>query len=218
MKKLYSFQIEKLMRLRINHITKLEFLPAFGQAFKAFTEQNIQAGFRAAGLVPYDPERVISCLDLRLRTPTPPPQDINWVSKTPQNPDELKNQTEHIQSRIRQHQNSSPTPIYEALGQLAKGAQIMAHSAVLLKAELKASQEANQAKKRRARKQKRRIMHGGSLTIEEGDNIIQNTAAEAQIQREITSAGGSQRRCGLCNNTGHNSRTCERRQQSSVIN
>ena len=95
-KTLYGSQIEKLMRLRINHITKLEFLPAFGQAFKAaFTEQNIKAGFRATGLVPYNPERVISCLDLRLRTPTPP-QDTNWVSKTPQNPDELKRQTEHI--------------------------------------------------------------------------------------------------------------------------
>ena len=61
------------MRLRINHITKLEFLLAFRQAFKAaFTKQNIKAGFRAIGLVPYNPERVISCLDLRLRTLTPP--------------------------------------------------------------------------------------------------------------------------------------------------
>jgi len=171
MKTLYGSQIEKLMRLRINHITKLEFLPAFGQAFKAaFTKQNIKAGFRATGLVPYNPERVISCLDLRLRTPTPP-QDTNWVSKTPQNPDELKRQTEHIQSRITQHQDSSPTSINEALGQLAKGAQIIAHSAALLKAEVKALQDANQAKKRRARKLKKRIKHSGSLTIEEGENL-----------------------------------------------
>jgi len=218
MKHLYGCQIEKLMRLRINHITKLEFMPAFGQAFKAFTEQNIQAGFRATGLVPYNPERVISCLDLWLRTPTPLLQDTHWISKTPQNPDELKSQTEHIQSRILQHQDSSPTPITDALGQLAKGAQIIAHSAALIRAELKACQEANQAKKRRARKLKSRIMYSHSLTIEEGDNIVQNTAAEAQIRRESTSAGGSQRRCGLCNNTGHNSRTCERRQQPSVIN
>jgi hypothetical protein len=213
MKTSYGSQIEKLMRLRINHITKLEFLPAFGAAFKAtFTEQNIKAGFRGAGLIPYDPERVISCLDLRLKTPTPPPQDINWVSKTPQNPDELKSQTEHIQSRIVQHQNSSPTLINEALGQLAKGAQIMAYSAALLKAEVKALQEANQAKNRRARKRKKRIQHSGSLTIEEGENIVQNAAIEAQIRQEIASGGGSQRRCGSCNKIGHNSRTCERRQ------
>jgi len=218
MKTAYGFQIEKLMRLRINHITKLEFLPAFGQAFKAtFTERNITAGFRAAGLVPYSPENVLSHLDLRLRTPTPPlPQDTNWVSKTPQNPDEIQSQTKHIQSRVARHQNSSPTSINEALGQLSKGAQIMAHSAALLKAEVKALQEANQAKKRRARKQKRRIQHSGSLTIEEGENIVQNAAIEAQIRQEMK---GSQRRCGSCNSIGHNSRTCKRRQetQESIV-
>src|SRR5580704_2618045 len=122
------------MQLWINYIIKLEFLPAFRQAFKAFTEQNIKAGFRATGLVPYNPERVISCLNLRLRTPTPPPQDINWVSKTPQNSNELKSQTEHIQSRIVRHQDSSPTSIIEALSQFAKGAQIIAHSVTLLNA------------------------------------------------------------------------------------
>jgi hypothetical protein len=62
------------MRLQINHITKLEFILAFRAAFKAtFTEKNIKAGFRGTGLVPYDPERVVSCLDLRLKTLTPPP-------------------------------------------------------------------------------------------------------------------------------------------------
>jgi hypothetical protein len=100
MKTAYGSQIEKLMRLRINHITKLEFLPAFGQAFKAaFTKQNIKAGFMAIGLVPYNPERVISSLDLRLKTLTPPSllqNAVNWISKTPQNPDEVKRQTEHI--------------------------------------------------------------------------------------------------------------------------
>jgi hypothetical protein len=218
MKTSYGFQIEKLMRLRINHITKLEFLPAFGAAFKAtFTEKNIKAGFRGTGLVPYDPERVISGLDLRLRTPTPPPQDATWVSKTPQNPDELKSQTKHIQSRIVRHQNSSPTSINEAVNQLAKGAQIMAHQAALFKAEIKILQDANQAKKRRARKQKKRIQHNGSLTVEEGENIVRNAEIEAQIRQEIAGGGGSQRRCGSCNGIGHNSRTCLRRQQSFVI-
>jgi hypothetical protein len=87
----------------------------------------------------------------------------------------------------------------------------MAHSAVLLKAKVKALQDANQAKKRRARKQKKRIQYSGSLTVEEGENIVQNAAIEAQIQQEMK---GPQRRCGLCNNIGHNSRTCKRRQET----
>ena len=61
----YSKQIESLVRVRINHITKLEFLPAFKEAFEAaFTEQNIKSGFRATGLVPYNPANVLSHLDL----------------------------------------------------------------------------------------------------------------------------------------------------------
>ena len=59
-------------------------------------------------------------------------------------------------------------------------------------------------------------MHNSSLTIKEGENIVQNAAIEAQIRQEMK---GSQRRYGSCNSIGHNSRTCERRQaiQESII-
>ena len=48
----------------------------------------------------------------------------------------------------------------------------MIHSAVLLKAEVKALQEANRVKKQRERKRKKRIVQGGSLTIQEGEDIV----------------------------------------------
>jgi hypothetical protein len=57
-----------------------------------------------------------------------------------------------------------------------------------------------------------------SLTIEEGQDIVQNTIIKTQIRQEDMSKNGPQRRCGLCNNIGHNSRTCERRQDPIVIN
>ncbi|KFY29236.1 hypothetical protein V491_00127, partial [Pseudogymnoascus sp. VKM F-3775] len=134
----------------------LEFLSAFKEAFKAaFTEQNIKSGFRATGLVPYEPQSVLSHLNLHLRTPTPPIVEIesdNWTSKTPQTIRELDFQIEHIKNRVIRHQNSSPTSINDALSRLAKGAQVMMHSAILLKAEVKALQAANEQKKRRERK------------------------------------------------------------------
>jgi hypothetical protein len=34
---------------------------------------NIQGGFRGAGLVPFDLEQTIMGLDVKLRTPSPPP-------------------------------------------------------------------------------------------------------------------------------------------------
>ena len=61
------------MRIYINYISKLEFLYGFREAFFAsMTEKNIQGSFIGAGLIPYDLERVISKLDVKLRTPIPP--------------------------------------------------------------------------------------------------------------------------------------------------
>jgi len=60
------------MRIYINYISKLEFLYGFREAFFAsIIEKNIQGGFIGASLIPYDLERVISKLDIKLRIPTP---------------------------------------------------------------------------------------------------------------------------------------------------
>jgi hypothetical protein len=61
------------MRNKITYITKLEFLPCFKGAFDAtITKANIQEGFQGAGLVPFNPETMISKLNVRLRTPPLP--------------------------------------------------------------------------------------------------------------------------------------------------
>jgi hypothetical protein len=73
LKRAYGDEISSLARYGTKQIKKEAFLPAFKAAFeKAMTKENICAGFRGAGLVPYDPEAVISKLDVVLRTPTPP--------------------------------------------------------------------------------------------------------------------------------------------------
>ncbi|KAF4306716.1 hypothetical protein GTA08_BOTSDO06117 [Botryosphaeria dothidea] len=73
LKKAYGRQIESLARNHINHITKLEFLPAFKAAFdESITEKNICASFRGVGLMPHNPDAVLLKLDVQLRTPSPP--------------------------------------------------------------------------------------------------------------------------------------------------
>jgi hypothetical protein len=211
----YGKQIESFVRLRIHHITKLEFLPAFKEAYKvAFTEKNIKSGFRATGLVPYEPTNVLSHLDLKLRTPTPTPlEEQPWTFKTPQQPKEFESQSTQLKDRIVRHQNSSPSSIYEAMDQLVKGAQMMVHSYALVKAENKALQEANLLKKRRERKRKRRILQGGSLTVQEGEDLVRKVGVEQEEGGEASQAQGLEgrrRRCGLCNQVGHNARTCEK--------
>ena len=65
LKQAYSREIEGLVASHIFHITKLEWLSAFRSALnRVFTVQNILGGFRGAGLMPWNPEIVISKLDL----------------------------------------------------------------------------------------------------------------------------------------------------------
>src|SRR6185437_12053000 len=95
----------------INHITKVEFFLIFHAAYnQSITTKNAKAGFRRAGLVPLDPQVVISKLDVKLRTPTPtrpPSTDADaWISRTPQNPTETLSQTTLVKNRIARHQGS----------------------------------------------------------------------------------------------------------------
>ena len=116
LKRAYGGQISVLVRHHINHISKLEFLPAFKAAFeKTFSSINIISSFRGAGLIPFEPGVVLSKLDVRLRTPTPPtPPPANtasWESRTPSNVQEMNFQSTLVRRRFRWLQNSSPTEL-----------------------------------------------------------------------------------------------------------
>ena len=142
LKRAYGYEIEGFMKSLVNHITKAEFLIAFQAAFsKVFTLENVKAAFQGAGLVPFNPERVISKLDVKLSTPSPTgtllAANIPWTSQTPHNPTEATSQTNFIKSRVSCHQGSSPTPILSAIDQFSKGAMAIMHENALLKAEVR---------------------------------------------------------------------------------
>lgn len=91
MKRAYGDGVSALARSRIHHINKETFLQAFKAAFeKTFTAENICAGFRGAGVVPYNPEAVLSKLDVRLCTPSTTVEDGAWQAKTPRNAREIE--------------------------------------------------------------------------------------------------------------------------------
>jgi hypothetical protein len=59
---------------RVPNIDKLDFLKAYPAAHQeVFTTENIQSGFRATVLIPFNPKAVLDKLNLNLGTPTPPP-------------------------------------------------------------------------------------------------------------------------------------------------
>jgi hypothetical protein len=87
LKRSYGDAISALACSYIHYINKETFLLAFKVAFeKTFTAENIYVGFRAARLVLYNLEAVLSKLNVRLRTPPSTiVEDGAWEAKTPRN-------------------------------------------------------------------------------------------------------------------------------------
>jgi hypothetical protein len=221
LKKSYGQQIEHLMRQQCTHITKEDFIPAFRTAFQgSLTESNIEGCFRGAGLVPFDPEKVISALDLKLRTPTPqnssPSTAQPWTSQTPSNATQATSQSSFIKDRVARHQGSSPPSILDAVDQFAKGTSKVMHRLALLQAEVKDLRKANETLSKCRNRKKSRLQAGGSLHLREAQALMDERDIADQLKQEIQ-AGGSRRpreetrarRCGNCNATAHNTRTCQ---------
>jgi hypothetical protein len=220
LKKAYGNQIEDLMRNYIQHISPSDFIPAFKAAHQmAMTKSNILGSFRGSGLVPYEPDAVLSRLEVRLRTPTPPIIDLEtWEGQTPSNLPEMVSQTCFIKSRISHHQDSSPTPINTAVDRFLKGAQVVAHRLTLLEMENSKLRKANEALSQRKARKRRRIQTGGTLSRGDGLELMTQHEVEHQIFEEsrviVTRDDGSvvsQRRCGLCRQPGHRRETCQMR-------
>jgi hypothetical protein len=219
LKRAYSREIEALIRHHINHITKLEFLPAFKTAFtQSFTAANICSAFQGSGLIPLQPDVVLSKLDIQLRTPSPAalPEAV-WEAKTLSNVHELEAQSTLIRDRIQRHKSSSPASIIQAISQLKKGAEVMMLSAELMRDRIASLERANEAATKRRQRKKKRIQHQGVLTKGDREDILAQKEADQQIEREQCQGGeqsGLSRqalaRCKRCRETGHNSRTCKK--------
>ena len=77
LKRAYGREVEELARQGVYHVDKIDFLTTYTRIRPTvFTQQNIQAGFRATGLVPPCPDRVLSSLTI-IRTPSPPQTTID---------------------------------------------------------------------------------------------------------------------------------------------
>jgi hypothetical protein len=170
LKKAYRRQVEALIRSRISYVTKLEFLLAFKRAYEAaITSNNIQGGFRGAGLAPFDPERVISALDVKLRTPSLPLSNKQpWQSQTPSNTFKLGSQLTLVKARMQRHIDSLPISIVAAFEKVSKGAAIIAHKLVLAQKEIAKLKAANEAATRRKLYKRKQVQAEGTLIIKDG--------------------------------------------------
>jgi len=221
LKKAYKAQINELISCYVNHVSKLEFLPAFKAAYQqSITSSNIYGAFRGVGLVPFDPQAVLLKIRKeRAGVHTPPKQvlpDALWESQTPSNARELKAQSALLREKIRRRVSSTPPSIIDVVQRLTKGAKLIMHQAVLLRAEVTTLQRVNEAVTKRRSRKKRRIQKHGSLTIAEGAEIVSQMEVVEQLQQErrqeAEQSGTSLRsapRCSRCKEPGHNLRTCK---------
>ncbi|RKK28409.1 hypothetical protein BFJ65_g353 [Fusarium oxysporum f. sp. cepae] len=220
LKKAYGREIEHLIRYFITHITKTEFFPAFHVAHQAaITESNIKGGFRGAGLAPFDPENVISKLDVQLRTPTPPVEvtipSTPWTARTPKTVLEAQSHSKYLQGRIRNHKSSSPESIIKAVKHFEKATTVLMDKMVLLHNRNQQLEQQNKIVGRRRRGKRTRVQKEGPLTIGEASQAIDQIDIDAQVTAEASrggrgrSQGAKVRQCSICGKTGHNARTCQ---------
>ena len=218
LKAAYRRLVAENARLGINHVDKPEFLSIYKQArIEALSADNIHSGFRATGLVPLDPEQVLSRLQITVRTPPPEPAPLEtqWQSQTPHNPTDLEHQAALIRDLLKRRTQSPPSPTDRAVKQLLKGCEIAMHGAVLLASENTELRAAN--KKQKAKKQEKRsyIANGGILTVAEGVNLIQ-AQKESQSAVAIQGQGGTNQRapprCSVCYSLEHKANKCPQRQ------
>ncbi len=142
LKTAYSRLIQNLARSGRFHVDKTDFLANYQQARPVIhSEKNILSGFRATGLIPFDPERVLSSLTIT-KTPSPPPPENQpsspWISETPRNTVQISKQMQLVQAACKRQSVSPTAPI----AKVAKSASI-AWNLVALQAQKIAELEAS---------------------------------------------------------------------------
>ena len=160
--------------------------------------------------MPHDPERVLSKLDVVLRTPTPPPpQATPWESKTPATLKEIEAQSTLIRDRMRQHRDSPISPLLKAVDSLAKGVAIIGHSSVLQARELAGVRKAIAALTEQRSRKRRYIWTEETLTVGDVQDLIaEKDGGGKEAAEQPAKRVRKERHCGRCGKTGHNARTC----------
>jgi hypothetical protein len=227
LKRCYGDLVKAKMVLGVHHIDKPIFLELFLDARKkTFSLKNITSGFAATGLIPFDPNRVLSRLQVKIRTPSPPPAPLEQPSssnlplKTPSNIIELEGLQKRRQKVL------SPTD--RALAKIVKGCQLAMHSAILLHNENSQLRAENARQKRKRAQRRAFIQTGGTMTIGEGLANIEARqkpqrgrkarpeAEEGEAATAVTAVSlarspartRAQPKCSICRSIEHNARTC----------
>jgi hypothetical protein len=216
LKRAYGKCVEDVMRSGQNHIDKLDFLDAFPDArIEAFKAETIKNSFSATGLVPYDPNRVISKLNIQLRTPTPPPSRGSQSSayQTPSNYKQLQKHEISIKKLLKKRSKSPPSPLLSHIDRVLKSAQIHMHNHALISQDiqlLRARAEKSESKKARS---KLRISAPEGISVAELRELAQNDQSRIEAPSDQPPEAQERRsralyKCSECGIHGHKRTNC----------
>jgi len=224
LKRIYGDLIKAKTAIKVYHIDKPTFLELLLEARKkTFSLKNIKSGFKAIGIIPLDPSQVLNRLQVKIRTPSPPPTTLNQPSpssilllKTPSNILDL--------DRIQKQRQKRTSPTDRAFQKIVKSCQMAMHNAVLLREEnIRLRAENTRQKKKRAQR-RHFIQTGGTMTIGEGITLVEARQEDRGGQEPCPDVGGAeaepvepttprpqkrtQSKCSVCRSIKHNARTC----------
>jgi hypothetical protein len=229
LKRAYGRFVSDLARRGYNHIDKFDFLEDYQRARQeAYQSSTIRNSFAASGLVPIDAERVLSKLDISLRTPSlpssrPSSRSSQFTPKTSRTIVQLHKQSSMLMDLLHRRSKSPPSPIKTMLDQIIKGTALSLHYTALLaqeNANLRAVNEKIVKKRNRSHKQ---IPCEEGLTVEEGLQLVAqlDSPAEAPVIESDTQgefpiqadrpATRAPPRCSGCREIGHRINTCKNR-------
>ena len=183
LKKAYGSQIEMKMRLGVNHITKEEFLPTFLTAYRqSMTPETITSGFKATGLVPFDPQRVLDKLGPIIKaTPSPRSSQTSWNPQTLKTLPQIKRQSQLVLTENRKRRRLSASSADKPFQQLLKGFENVVHEKALLIAEVAALRAENQHQKKKRARKTGSLQKGGSMAVDDAQEAISERRVGAQL-------------------------------------
>jgi hypothetical protein len=229
LKRAYGRFVSDLARVGYNHIDKFDFLDDYQRArLEAFQSNTIQNSFMATGLNPLDAERVLSKLNISLRTPTPlssrpSSRSSQFTPKTPRTVVQLHKQASMLKDLLKQRSNSPPSPSKIILDRILKGHCEALHNAAILAQENANLRAANEKKRQKRNRSTRQIPHEGGLSVEEGlqlveqlDQPVEGDEVVSHGQGELPSQANPPRtrappKCSGCGEIGHRINRCKNR-------
>jgi hypothetical protein len=223
LKHFYGQAVQDLARVGSTHIDKLDFLDLYPAARAAtYKTSVIASSFMASGLIPYSPERVLSKLDIRLPSSTPPPSRGSASSREflPYTPSKAINFRRQASSIKRLLVNRDITPdgeVYRQLEQTTRGAQLLANQLAILTTTYERVMAENGRKQKKKSIPNRQLVYEGGITAEEMQLRLQieheHRMAISQAPRRAPVADGTAaqrppQRCGNCREPGHKRNRC----------